>query len=187
MKQIAKKEQTESKSKYNVKKEICGWIRSLSIAVLITVIINNCVVFGGYVPTPSMENTIEVKNRIFISRLSYLFDEPQRGDVVTFRFPDDESKRFVKRIIGMPNETIQGINGRIYINNSEIPLDEDYIRESMFSDFGPYTIPSDCYFMMGDNRNNSLDSRFWVHKFVERNKIEGKVIMTYFPKFKIIK
>lgn len=179
--------QTETKTKVNVKKEIFGWLRALSIAIVLTLIINNCVVFGGYVPTPSMENTIETKTRIFTSRLSYLNSEPQRGDVVTFRYPDDESKRFVKRIIGLPNETIQGINGKIYINNSNVPLVEDYIRESTFSDFGPYTIPDGCYFMMGDNRNNSLDSRFWKHQFVKREKIEGKVIMTYFPKIHLVK
>jgi signal peptidase I len=127
-----------------------------------------------------MENTILIGDRVVTSRVSYLSGEPRRGDIVVFPFPDDEEVDYIKRIIGLPGETIEGKDGLVYINGE--PLVEPYVVEALDSDFGPYEVPEESYFMMGDNRNNSQDSRYWENKFLARDKIEGKAILKY-PKF----
>ena len=94
---------------------------------------------------------------------------------------------FIKRIIGLPGEKVEIIDGKVYINDSKEPLEEDYIKEEMEGSFGPYDVPEGCYFMMGDNRNDSLDSRFWNDKYVKKDAILGKAKLQYYPKIKLIK
>ena len=121
-------------------------------------------------------------SRIIINRLAYLSEDPQRGDIIAFYFPDDGESLYLKRIVGLPGEKIEGVDGMIYINGK--PLSEDYIREQINEDFGPYVVPEDSWFVMGDNRNNSLDSRYWEDKFVERDEIVGRAEIEYYPEFK---
>jgi len=111
-------------------------------------------------------------SRIIINRLAYLTQEPQRGDVISFWYPDNPKENYLKRIIALPGETVEGKDGIIYINGKE--LEESYIKEVSYMDFGPYTVPEESYFVMGDNRNNSWDSRYWTSKFVTRDAIVGK-------------
>ena len=85
-------------------------------------------------------------------------------------------------IAAIPGETVEVKDGKVYINGSDTPLDEPYLPEPMEGSYGPYEVPEGCYFMMGDNRNNSLDARFWKNQFVEKDKIIAKVLFTYFPK-----
>lgn len=170
----------------NFSKEILSWIETIAFALILAFAINNLVIVNATVPTGSMENTIMPKDRIIASRLSYKFSEPERGDIVVFKYPDDETVLYVKRVIGLPGETIQVKEGKVYINNSTYPLEENYLKETPFGDFGPYTVPDGCYFMMGDNRNNSLDSRYWENTFVEKKKILGKVFIKYFPGVKLV-
>jgi signal peptidase I len=134
-----------------------------------------------------MEDTVMTQDRVFAFRLSYLFENPQRGDIVVFPLPDDESQNYLKRIIGLPGETVEIKDGKVYINNSEEPLAEDYLKEKPTGDYGPYEIPENSYFMLGDNRNISLDSRFWERTFVKKNKIMGKVLLRYYPSIKLLK
>ena len=101
-----------------------------------------------------------------------------------FYFPDDVTEKtyYVKRIIGVPGDTIDIRDGHVYLNGSETPLDEPYIREPM--EVSPplhYEVPEGCYFMLGDNRNFSADSRFWKNTFVKKEKIIAKVLFRYFP------
>ena len=88
----------------------------------------------------------------------------------------------MKRILALPGETIEGEDGVIYIDGK--PLEEPYIKIKFKQDFGPYKVPRNSYFMMGDNRNNSWDSRFWVNKYVEKDEIIGKAEFEYFPEIK---
>ena len=120
-------------------------------------------------------------DRIIINRLAYINETPQRGDIISFSFPDNESETFLKRIIALPNEKIEGKDGIIYINDEA--LTNDYTPIVSYDDFGPYTVPENCYFVMGDNRTNSYDSRYWEHKFVTKDKIVGKAIIKYYPNF----
>ena len=171
----------------NTKKEAISWIKTIVLAVFIAFILNKVVILNATVPTGSMENTIMSGDRVIASRLSYTFSEPDRGDVVIFKYPDDESVYYVKRIIGLPGDTVEVKNGGVYLNGSEEPLEEKYTREITMGEFGPYEVPEGHYFMMGDNRNNSLDSRFWDNKYVEEDKILGKVIFRYYKKPGLIK
>jgi signal peptidase I len=103
---------------------------------------------------------------------------------VVFRFPGDESKLYVKRILGLPGEKLEIIDGYIYINGSTEALRDEFIKGARFGNFGPYQIPEGMYFMMGDNRIYSQDSRDWNNPYVEKGKILGKVVFKYFPRFK---
>ncbi len=169
------------------KKEILDWLKVILAAVAISFILNNFVIVNAQVPTGSMENTVMTQDRVFAFRLSYLFENPQRGDIVVFPLPDDESQNYLKRIIGLPGDTVEIKDGKVYINNSEEPLQEDYLKEKPTGDYGPYEVPENSYFMLGDNRNISLDSRYWEHTFVKKNKIMGKVILRYYPSIKLLK
>ncbi len=168
-------------SKQQIKYEIMEWILILEIAIAIAVLVNMFLIVNAVIPSASMETTIMTGDRIFGNRLAYKNHDPQRGDIVIFKFPDDESQLFIKRIIGLPGETLEVVDGKVYINGSSMPLDEDaYVKVDAIGDYGPVTIPENSYFMMGDNRNYSADSRFWVHPFVARNKILGKAVFRYY-------
>lgn len=162
-------------------KEIISWIMVFVIAIVLALLINRFVIYRVSSPTGSMENTFMINDKVFIFRMAYLFSEPKRGDIVVFEAPDKPEEDYIKRIIGLPGETIQGIDGVVYINGEA--LEEDYLKEPMQGSFGPYTVPEGHYFMMGDNRRDSLDARLWNNKFVNRKKIRGKAICKY-PDFK---
>ncbi|MDR1687728.1 MAG: signal peptidase I [Clostridiales bacterium] len=166
----------------DVKAEILSWVKLIIFAVLAAVFINNVVLLNAVVPTSSMENNIMPGDRLFAFRLAYVFTEPKRFDIAVFKFPDNEQIPFVKRIIGLPGETVDIIDGKVYINSSEVPLDDSFIKEPQWvtTDMH-FDVPEGKYFMMGDNRNNSLDSRSWDENYVERDKIVGKVFVRYSP------
>lgn len=169
---------------FSWKKEIISWIQIIVAAVLIALFLNNVIIANSRVPTGSMEDTIMAKSRVIGSRLAYLGSDPKRGDVVIFKFPDDRKIYYVKRVIGLPGETVNIVDGKVYINDSKTPLDEPYLPEPMEGSYGPYTVPEGRYFMMGDNRNNSQDARFWNNKFVPKKDMMAKVLFCYFPKIK---
>jgi signal peptidase I len=145
--------------------------------------LKNFVIINANVPTGSMENTIIPGDNVLGYRLAYLEEAPERGDVIFFYFPDDESKKYVKRIIGLPGEKVVISNAKIYINDSEIPLEEPYLKEEWTVGIGPYEfyVPDGCYFVLGDNRNGSVDAREWQNPYVAKEKIIGKAIFTYYP------
>ena len=169
-------------NKTNAKKEVFEWIFSIAIGVIIAVLINRFVLINARVPSASMENNIMTGDRLFGNRLAYINEDVKRGDIVIFKFPDDESQLFIKRVIGLPNETVTIIDGKVYINDSTEPLNEPYLAQEMVGTFGPYEVPDNCYFMLGDNRNYSRDSRFWENTYVSRDKILGKALFRYLPK-----
>ena len=180
----ANPENEEKKEKFNLKEEIISWVQILVIASLIAFVLNRFIIANSRVPSASMENTIMTHDRVIGSRLSYYFTDPERGDIIIFYFPDDitEKTYYVKRIIGMPGETVDIRDGHVYINGSDTPLDEPYIREEMETPVElHYEVPEGCYFMLGDNRNYSADSRFWHNNYVKREKIVAKVLFRYFP------
>ncbi len=174
----------EPKEKFNLKEEIINWIQILVTAALIAFVLNRFIIANSRVPSASMENTIMTHDRVIGSRLHYYFEDPERGDVVIFYFPDDVTEKtyYVKRIIGMPGDVVDIRDGHVYLNGSDTPLDEPYIREPMETPVElHYEVPEGCYFMMGDNRNYSADSRFWHNTYVRKEKIVAKVLFRYFP------
>ena len=135
----------------------------------------------------SMENTLHNGDNLIVDKLSYRFHDPERFDIVIFKFPDDESQLFIKRVIGLPGETVEILDGKVYIDGSDTPLDDSFTAETPIGDFGPYVVPEGSYFMLGDNRNCSRDSRYWIHPFVQKDKILGKAVLRYFPSPKLLK
>jgi signal peptidase I len=159
-------------------KEIISWIVVLATAIILALLINRFVIFQVKVPSGSMENTIMTGDKVFTLRLSYLFSDPKRGDIVVFPYPDNEEIDYIKRIIGVGGDKIEIKEGVLYINDEEVH--EDYLLEPMIKhDFGPVIVPEGHYFMMGDNRNISEDARFWNNKFVSKDKIKGKAVFKY--------
>lgn len=173
--------------KNSIWKELWEYIKMIIFVVVVVLIVNNFLMINARVPSESMEKTIMTGDRFFGNRLAYLFDDPERFDIVVFKYPDDESQLFVKRVIGLPGETVEIKDGKVYINGSETPLDDSFTPETPTGDYGPYVVPDGSYFMLGDNRNHSGDSRFWKQPYVEKEKIVGKAIFRYFPGVKILK
>lgn len=170
--------------KERILREVWEIGKVLLVSLIIAFVLKENVVASAVVPTGSMEETVMTGSRILINRLAYVAQEPERGDVVAFYYPDDPAQIFLKRIMGLPGDTIEGINGTVYVNG--LPLTEDYTPIKLEKDFERFTVPEDSYFMMGDNRNNSWDSRYWKNTYVDRSDIIGKVKIVFYPELKIL-
>lgn len=151
----------------------------MAIGIAVALSFQNWVATAAVVPTKSMNPTIPAPCYIFVNRLSTEFGQPYRGEVVLFHYPDNPKVIFVKRIIGMPGDTVKVTYNSVYINGKK--LSEPYIHVPNVSGLGTYHVPPGHYFMMGDNRPISLDSRFWVHKYVARSAIVGQADWVLFP------
>lgn len=180
------------KEPINVKKEIFSWIKIIVVAVVIAFVINNFIIMNANVPSGSMMNTIMKGDRMIGLRTSYWFSDPKRGDIVIFENPDYnensklDDRYYVKRVIGLPGEKVVIKDAKIYINDSETPLDEPYLPEEWTYVNGSdeelvYNVPDGCYFMLGDNRNNSSDARFWTNTYLKREKVIAKAQFIYWP------
>ena len=137
-----------------------------------------------------MEQSILVGDHILVNKFIYAFKEPQKGDIIVFKYPVKPEKDFIKRVVGLPGDTIEGRDKIIYVNNE--PLEEPYAvhtdphiypKEMQTRDnFGPITVPENALFVMGDNRDHSYDSRFWG--FVDHKDIKGKAFFIYWSQNK---
>ncbi len=164
-------------------RKLWEWFWPIGSGVGIALIIMRFVVSVAYVPTPSMVPVIPSPCRIIVNHLATEFSNIYEGEIVLFHFPDDPSKIYVKRVIGLPGDTIDIHNGHVY-RNGEI-LNEPYLHGLVTEGtFGPYHVPEGHYFMLGDNRNISDDSRLWVHKYVSRSAIIGRADYVIWPIFK---
>ena len=207
--------------------EALDWAKTILIALAAAFFVTNFIIINAVVPSGSMENTIMPGDRLFGSRLTYKFSEPERGDVVVFRYPVNEALlervgkdrrkyseflkeydvrkiNYIKRIIGLPGETVEIRDGKIYVDGSSKPLDEPYLKEkwTVENDGYLFEIPEGSYLMLGDNRNDSADSRYWAGEaamlfgeagfeisdeelyglcFVKREAILGKATLRYWP------
>ena len=162
------------------KKELISFGIEVIVVFLIALFLTNVVIVNAKVPSSSMEPTIMTGDRLIGDRLFYKGDL-ERYDVVIFRYPDDERQLFIKRIIGLPGDEVEAKDGDIYINGTLDTRAQKMAAERLNSDFGPYSVPSGHYFVMGDNRNHSLDSRFWNDPFVSEDEIIGRAVFIYFP------
>lgn len=168
-------------------REVIEWILYIAAAIAVGLFINTFIILNAYVPSGSMESTIMTGDNLWVNRLQYKFKNPERFDVVVFKYPDNEKELYIKRVIGLPGEKLEVKDGKVYINDAKVPLRDDFTKDKPLGDYGPFEIPAGHYFMMGDNRNNSQDSRFWKDKFVAKEKICGKAFFKYRPGFKVIK
>lgn len=182
--EVQESEVTEAgEEKPSALREIISWVLYFAVAIIAALLIKNYLIINANVPTGSMENTIMPGNRLIGNRLAYINSEPERGDIVIFKYPDNEEETYVKRVIGLPGETITIENAKIYINGADEPLEEAYLKEEWVEETGVYTyeVPEDCYLVLGDNRNNSWDARYWTNTYVSKEKILGEAIFTYWP------
>jgi len=174
-----------SKKKNSLGRELMEDVIMVLVVLVVVFLIKNFVLINAVIPSGSMENTIMTGDRVFGNRLAYRFGDPERGDIAIFRYPDDESELYIKRVMGLPGDTIEIKDGLLYLNNSEEPLAEPYLKEIPEGDFGPYQVPEGCYFMLGDNRNKSNDSRMWENTYVTRENVLAKAVFRYYPFDKI--
>ena len=181
------------------------YTEAILIALLLALLIRTFIIQAFKIPSGSMENTLLIGDHILVSKFSYgthipneipfldikLFDDivlfskvPQRGDIIVFKFPKDERRDFIKRVIGLPGDFLEVRRQKIYINDKLYedtharhtdPASNDSLVPR--DDFGPVLVPEEYVFVMGDNRENSQDSRYWG--FLNVKKIRGKALMIY--------
>lgn len=156
--------------------------KTLATAFVLAIGIRTLVAEARYIPSSSMEPTLEINDRLIIEKISYRFRTPQRGDVVVFSPTDTLREQnfkdaFIKRVIGLPGDTVEVKGGTVYINGE--PLREKYIEESPDYKYGPVKVPQDQYLVLGDNRNNSYDSHYWG--FVPRDNLIGRALVRFWP------
>ncbi len=187
--QIETEPEQEKKSFIREALEFCA---PIIIALIIAMLLKSFVFANAVVPTGSMLSTIQIKDRVIASRLTYVFNDPERYDIIIFEYPDydpdvnPEEKYFVKRIIGLPGEKVDILNGDVYITGKDgvtEKLRDDFVDEENKDAYnGSFTVPENSYFVMGDNRSHSVDSRYWVStNYVSRKQILGKVKFRYYP------
>ncbi len=180
----------EPEEERTILQELWSYVKILAAAVVIALIINNFIIINATIPTGSMIHTIMKNDRLIGFRLAYIFSAPKRGDIIIFKFPDDTSQKFVKRVIGLPGDVVeikQETDGvHVYVNGTL--LNEPYLHEAMrINKDYTYIVPSDSYFVMGDNRNDSKDSRYWQNTYVPKNYILAKAVFKYYSEFEIFK
>ena len=122
-------------------KEFMEYLKMIIFVVAVVLVVNNFLLINAKIPSESMEQTIMTGDRVFGNRLAYVFGEPERYDIIIFKYPDNEKELFIKRIIGMPGETVEIKDGKVYINGSEEPLKDSFTPETPVGDYGPYTVP----------------------------------------------
>lgn len=171
--------QTESVSK-------SSWlevVRFAFIALLIVLPVRWFIAQPFVVSGASMEETFQNSDYLIVDQLTYRLNEPERGDVIVFKYPNDHSKYFIKRIIGLPNETVAIEGKTVTITNSNNPdgfiLDEPYINEMSANNNQRQTLGEDEYFVMGDNRDHSSDSRTWG--ILHQDEIVGRAFLRLLP------
>lgn len=172
------------KAKKPLYKEIASWVATICAAVLIALFIRSFVFLIVQVDGSSMLNTLHNDNRLFVWRAGYIFNAPERGDIVICHYPDGKNgeygeRYYVKRVIGLPGDVISISEGMVYINGEL--LDEPYIADERRSkeNMKEYKLGESEYFVMGDNRRNSKDSRYVGP--IDQDQIIGKAIYKIYP------
>lgn len=157
-------------------------IKTIGLSLVLAFGIRTFVAEARYIPSGSMEPTLQVNDRLIIDKVSYRFQSLQRGDIVVFNPTDTLLQQnfhdaLIKRVIGLPGDEVEVKGGRVYLNGR--PLREDYIAAQPDYQWGPQVVPPDSYLVLGDNRNNSYDGHYWG--FVPRDRIIGKAIVRFWP------
>jgi len=176
---VGERPATASAPPGSFRQEVRAWMRDLLLAIGLAMVIIVFLYQPVKVEGTSMAPLLSDQERIFINKFVYRFEAIERGDVVVFWYPLDRSKSFIKRVIALPGETVEIRQGRVFVNGRLI--EEPYVPPQFedFSDFGPVRVPSDQYFVMGDHRISSNDSRIFgpvAHRF-----IYGRAVFAYWP------
>jgi signal peptidase I len=167
--------------KKNRTRSTIEWIVVIGAAIVIALVLRTFVLQTFYIPSDSMVPTLQQHDRVVVSKLSYHLHSVHRGDIVVFTTPKGVNPSFkdlVKRVVGLPGETVQGKGSHVFVNDKQLP--EKYLPHGVFtSDFGPVTVPANSYWVMGDNRGDSEDSR--VFHAIPGKTIVGRVFVRIWP------
>jgi len=187
----------KSKKDIKIKSKLRENVEAIVIAIILALFIRTFVVQAFKIPSGSMKPTLQIGDHILVNKFIYgvkipyigktiiPYKNPDHGDIIVFRYPEDPDKDFIKRVIGIPGDTIKIKNKKVFVNNVPILHDSGVHSDSRIlsgqinqrDNFGPVTVPVDSYFVMGDNRDNSYDSRFWG--FVGQRAIKGNAFIIY--------
>lgn len=178
-------ENNEQNEQVKKKNKIKDTIDSIVVAFVVAMIIRAFFLQAYKIPSGSMLNTLLIGDHLLVNKVAYLFSKPKRGDIIVFEYPLEPEKDFIKRVIAIPGDRIKMVNKKVYLNGQ--PLNEPYVRyesEMVFPEymnprdnFEEITVPEGYYFVMGDNRDASFDSRFWG--FVPEKSIKGEALIIY--------
>jgi signal peptidase I len=156
----------------------------ITIALALAIIIRTFIAEPRLIPSESMFPTLHTGDRLVVEKVSYRLHPPQTGDIVVFQSPEELQRRgyskdqaFIKRVIATPGEVVSVANGKVYLNGK--PLTENYIAEPPNQPFPPVKVPENQFFVMGDNRNDSNDSRYWG--FLPQKNIIGRATFRFWP------
>lgn len=170
-------------------KKLIPWGVTILVAYLLAKLITTFVIEKIEIPSASMEPTIMIDDRLILNKFAYTFSNPKRGDIIVFTNPKGYGYDLIKRVIGLPGEIITLENDCVYINGKL--LEEDYVhgKPTKADESTTFAVPFDCYFVMGDNRTNSTDSRSsrWPSPYVTNDMIKGKAVLRYKPSLGYIK
>ena len=180
-------ETSHTKTTENKVNPVVEGLQTLGLSIVLALGIRTFVAEARYIPSGSMEPTLEINDRLVVEKISYHLNPPQRGDIIVFwppesLFPEEEQRKdaFIKRVIGLPGETIEVRDGTVFVNG--MPLEEDYIKAEPDYTWGPETVPAESYLVLGDNRNSSFDSHAWEpDAFVPADNIIGKAVVRFWP------
>lgn len=173
---------TGDKAEKNTMKEILSMVVYIAFVLLLTFLVVRYVGQRTQVDGSSMEATLSDKDQLIVDKISYRFKDPERFDIIVFPFQYKENTYYIKRIIGLPGETVQILDGEIYINGEV--LEEDYGKETMVSSgraVNEIQLGEDEYFVLGDNRNHSEDSRYEEVGNIKRSDIIGRAFIRIWP------
>jgi signal peptidase I len=161
-----------------VRSSIVETLDACIFAAVLSLVIITFIVQAFYIPSGSMEPTLMVNDRILVAKFLYRVEPVQRGDVIVFRYPLNPQRDFVKRVIGLPGDHVQLKEGVVYVGGNRWS-EKGYTIKPDFGNYGPVVVPAQDFFVLGDNRNNSEDSRFFG--YVPRENIIGKALFIYWP------
>jgi len=153
------------------------WFKDFLRALVFFLVLQTYVVQGFVIEGACMEPELHSREKIIVNKMVYRLQEPEVGEVVVFTYPLEPGKDFIKRIVGMPGDIIEIKDGYLYRNNRK--MEEPFVKEYVFGTFGPQRIPADKLCVMGDNRNNSHDSRSWG--LLDRNMVKGRAEYKFWP------
>jgi signal peptidase I len=178
------KDEKETSSSPKVWRSLQENVTLVAIALCLALLIRVFIAEPRYIPSDSMFPTLYTGDRLVVEKVSYRFHHPELGDIVVFQPPPElqhrgypQNQAFIKRVIGKPGEIIKIADGKVYLNGH--PLQEDYIAEPPNQPFPPVQVPEGEFFVMGDNRNDSNDSRYWG--FLPRQNIIGRAVFRFWP------
>ena len=153
-------------------------LETILVACFFALLIRHYIAQTSLVFSGSMIPTMKINDRLVVNKLAYVFRTPNRGEIILFKSPHKDKKQYVKRLVGLPGETIAIKQGIVYINGKQLIFPGVNLKRD-YSSFGPEKIPPNCYFVLGDNRGNSADSRIWG--YVPHDELIGKAVFTFWP------